>query len=239
MNLRHESQNALLAALVILSASATLCAQNFVSSPEIPQVISNPHQLAALAVSNPAPEYPAIAKINYIEGPVQIEIAVDSHGMVSSAHVLRGEPLLAAAALKAVRHWVYLPLSTAGVPAGFVTTVKLKFSLHRQGISLTTRQAELDFQRTVKPPQLITTVGKTPEGMVVHMRLLVNELGEVVDSDCSRLAKAQLEAVNESLRNWTFHPAYWGTLPIAAYISIDVPLDASQAVRTAVNSDIN
>ncbi len=238
MNLRHESHNALLAALAILCTAATPYAQNFVASPEIPQVIKNPHQLATLSVSHPAPEYPAIAKVNYIEGPVQIEIAVDNHGRVSSAHVLRGEPMLAAAALKAVRHWVYLPLSTAGGPAGFVTTVKLKFSLHREGMSLTTRQAELDFQSRVKPPQVITAARKSAEGTVVHMRVLVNELGEVVDSDCTRLAGAQVEAVSESLRNWTFHPAYWGTLPIAAYINVDVPLNVPPPMRTADNADV-
>ena len=238
MNLRQESHNVLLAALAILCTAATPYAQNFVATPAVPQVINNPHQLAALSVSHPAPEYPAIAKVNYIEGPVQIEIAVDNHGRVSSAHVLKGEPLLAAAALKAVRRWVYLPLSTAGGPAGFVTTVKLKFSLHREGMSLTTRQAEMDFQSRVKPPQLITAARKSAEGTVGHMRVLVNELGEVVDSDCARLDRVRLDAVNESLRNWTFHPAYWGTLPIAAYINVEVPLDAPPPTRTADNDDV-
>jgi hypothetical protein len=70
------------------------------------------------------------------------------------------------------------------------------------------------------------------------MRVLVNELGEVVDSDCTRLAGAQVEAVSESLRNWAFHPAYWGTLPIAAYINVDVPLNVPPPMRTADNADV-
>jgi TonB family protein len=236
MKFRHDLHNALLSALAVLCTVVTVCAQDYVAVPELPQVITNPRQLAALVLAQPVPEYPPVAKVNYLEGLVQIEITVDNHGKVSNAHVLNGNPILAAAALKAVSHWVYLPLATAAGPAGFITTVRLKFALHRQRVVLTPRQAERDFQRQVKPPQIVSPAKEAQPAKIVHLRLLVNDQGQVVDTDAARLDRAQFKAVYENLRRWTFHPAHWGTLPIASYLNVDVPLGEPPAARAA-NSD--
>ncbi len=237
MNLRLDPHNAILPALAMLCAAVTVCAQDYGIAQNSLPVVTNPKQLAALVLVQTVPEYPPVAKVNYLEGPVQIAITVDKKGNVSSAHVLNGNPILAAAALKAVHRWVYHPLNSKGEPAGFMTTVKLKFSLHRQQIELTPRQAEQDFQRQVKPPQIESPANETQPAEVVHMRLLVNDQGQVIDTDASRLDNAHFKAVSEELRAWTFHPAHWGTMPIAAYLNVDVPVGALFADRTARNSE--
>src|ERR1019366_1822316 len=223
MRLWHDLHYALLASLAILCAAVTVCAQDFNSVPELPQVITNHRQLAALVLAQPAPEYPAVARVNYIEGLVQIQITVNNRGNVSDAHVLKGNPVLATAALKAVSHWMYRPLATATGPAGFNTTVRLKFSLHHPGVQLSAQQAERDFARQVKPPQIVPPAQGGQTDGVVHMRLLVDDQGEVVDTDATNLERAQIDAVSANLRGWTFHPAHWGTLPIASYLDVDVP----------------
>jgi TonB family protein len=237
MKLSRDLHYALLPSLAILCAAVTVCAQDYVSEPELHQVISDHRQLAALVLAQPAPEYPPVARVNYLEGLVQILITVNNHGKVSDAHVLKGNPLLATAALKAVSHWVYRPLATATGPAGFNTTVKLKFSIHHPGVQLSPQQAERDFDRQVKPPQIVPPSNGAQTNGVVRMRLLVNDQGQVVDTDASRLDRDQFQAVSENLRAWTFHPAHWGTLPIASYLNVEVPVGPSSVARAAANPD--
>src|ERR1017187_5908410 len=155
MRLRHDLHYALLLSLAVLCAVVTVCAQESTAEQKLPQLITNHRQLAALVVAQPAPEYPAVARVNYVEGLVQIAITVNNRGNVSDAHVLKGNPVLATAALKAVSHWMYRPLATATGPAGFNTTVRLRFSLHHPGVQLSPQQAERDFNRQVRPPQIV------------------------------------------------------------------------------------
>jgi TonB family protein len=237
MRLWHDLHYALLASLAILCAAVTVCAQNYASVPEFPPVITDHRQLAALVLTQPAPEYPAVARVNYVEGLVQIAITVNNLGNVSKAHVLKGNPVLATAALKAVSHWVYRPLATAAGPTGFSTTIRLKFSIHHPGVQLSSQQAERDFDRQVKPPQIVPPAHGVHTDGLVRMRLLVNDEGQVVDTDATRLDTAQSKAVSENLRGWTFHPAHWGTLPIASYLNVDVPAGPPTVARAAANTD--
>jgi hypothetical protein len=46
-----------------------------------------------------APEYPPIAKANYLQGNVDLELRVNGKGTVASAHVVAGNAILAVAAL--------------------------------------------------------------------------------------------------------------------------------------------
>ena len=238
MKLRHELHSAVLAGLAILGAGVTVCAQNYAASPDAPPVITDRRLLAGLILAQPAPEYPAVARVNYLEGLVQIAITVNDRGKVSTAHVVKGNPLLAIAALNAVNHWVYRPFVTAEGPSGFMTTVRLRFSLHSHGLALTSQQAERDFERQVKPPQSVPPEHGPKTDSVVRMRLLVNDQGQVVDTDAAKLDETLSKAANENLRGWSFQPAHWGTLPVPSYLSIDVPVGPPAPNRTAANSDL-
>jgi protein TonB len=54
---------------------------------------------------------------------------VDGRGRVEDVKVLRGHPLLDAAAMQAVREWRYEPLRLNGQPTPFVLTVTVSFRL--------------------------------------------------------------------------------------------------------------
>jgi protein TonB len=75
------------------------------------------------------PEYPALATAARVSGIVIIEAQVDTHGQVKTATILRGVPLLDAAALDAVRQWRYQPLLLNGEPTEFILTVTVTFTL--------------------------------------------------------------------------------------------------------------
>jgi len=188
-----------------------------------------------LVVDDSAPEYPPVAKINFVQGPVVLRVTVGPHGRVERAHVLQGNALLAVSALDAVRRWVYQPLTTALGPTAFITTVRLKFVLSNWDSSaLTPKRAEKDFLRQVKPPVPISPADPRPDSQtdVVRMRLLIDERGRVVDRDApsSEDLPAQLQAC-DTIGGWRFHPARWGNNPVASYVSVDVP------VRTATDKN--
>ncbi len=217
------------------------------SSPSLgsPPVIMGRKQATKLLMTQQPPDYPPVAKVNYVQGVVQLELTVNDAGRVANAHVLQGNPVLAESALKATRKWVYHPLKTSSGPSGFITTVELKFTLNNgffeeppedreQRDFLTPQKAERDFMRQVKPAEVVQTGANVahPEG-VVHLRLLVNDQGEVDDMAFSPTGKDQFDAAREALRGWTFHPARWGTMPVAAYLDVDVPINMPPLSRTA------
>ncbi|MGB6332482.1 MAG: energy transducer TonB, partial [Candidatus Sulfotelmatobacter sp.] len=73
-----------------------------------------------------APEYPDLARKMNITGTVKIQIVVAPNGTVKDAKVLGGHPVLAGAALDAVRKWRFEPaqVESSGV-------VELKFEPHQ------------------------------------------------------------------------------------------------------------
>jgi protein TonB len=75
------------------------------------------------------PVYPDLAIRMRLEGNVEIECRIDVNGRVVDATVLRGHPLLAPAALSAVREWVYQPTLLNGVPVSVIMTVTVHFRL--------------------------------------------------------------------------------------------------------------
>jgi protein TonB len=75
------------------------------------------------------PMYPEIAKQARVQGVVILECTISPQGNVSSVRVLRGIPLLDAAAVDAVRQWVYSPTLLNGVPVPVIMTVTVNFKL--------------------------------------------------------------------------------------------------------------
>lgn len=66
------------------------------------------------------PEYPELAKKNNISGTARVQALIAADGTVKEVKVLGGSPVLAQAAVDAVKKWKYEPASTA-------TTAVLKF----------------------------------------------------------------------------------------------------------------
>ena len=75
------------------------------------------------------PEYPPEAIAAHRSGNVILEVEVAEDGSVFSARTLSGDPLLAAAAAKAVRNWRYQPYLRHDHPSKFKTNVALTFTL--------------------------------------------------------------------------------------------------------------
>jgi protein TonB len=75
------------------------------------------------------PAYPDIARQARVQGVVILECTIGRDGRITEVKVLRGIPLLDAAAVDAVKQWVYEPTLVNGVPARVIMTVTVSFKL--------------------------------------------------------------------------------------------------------------
>jgi protein TonB len=73
------------------------------------------------------PVYPPLAKQRDIQGTVRLEALISTKGTISSLRLISGHPLLAPAALQAVRKWRYRPLKMNGRPAEVITEIDIQF----------------------------------------------------------------------------------------------------------------
>ncbi|HVM92259.1 MAG TPA: TonB family protein [Terriglobales bacterium] len=80
-----------------------------------------------LLIKRVQPKYPVNALATHTQGSVQIEATIDKEGHVLNPKVLNGSPLLASAALEAVRQWRYKPYELDGQPVEIQTQITIVF----------------------------------------------------------------------------------------------------------------
>jgi len=83
-------------------------------------------EVARRAKTKVQPVYPELARKMNLTGTVKVEVVVSPNGSVKDAKVLGGHPVLAGAALDAVRKWRFEPaaMDSSGV-------VEFKFEPHQ------------------------------------------------------------------------------------------------------------
>ena len=80
-----------------------------------------------LLIKRVQPIYPSAALKAHAEGAVQIEATINREGNVINPKVLRGDAVLARAALDAVRQWRYKPYYLDGEPVEIQTQITVNF----------------------------------------------------------------------------------------------------------------
>lgn len=98
-----------------------------VGAPEKRLVVSHLAEGQLLLRVDPA--YPPLARFARIQGQVLLTAVIDIHGEVNQLHVVAGQPLLAKAALEAVRQWRYRPYLLNGKPCEVETQITVNFRL--------------------------------------------------------------------------------------------------------------
>jgi protein TonB len=82
-----------------------------------------------LLIHRVEPEYPEFARQAHKQGDVILQVVVGTDGKVESVKVLKSEPLLDRAAVKAVAQWIYRPSIYRGRPVKVYVTVFVSFHL--------------------------------------------------------------------------------------------------------------
>jgi TonB family protein len=103
------------------------------SKPEAPSIpnrirVGGNVQQANL-VNQVRPLYPPEAKQQRVQGTVQLAAVIGKDGAIMQLDVMSGHPMLAPAALDAVRQWVYKPTLLNGNPVEVSTMIDINFTL--------------------------------------------------------------------------------------------------------------
>jgi len=75
------------------------------------------------------PTYPPLARQARIQGVVVLTAMIDREGNIENLQLVSGHPMLAPAAIDAVKHWRYKPFLLNGQPVEVETTVTVTFQL--------------------------------------------------------------------------------------------------------------
>jgi TonB family protein len=78
-------------------------------------------------VTRVKPDYPEIAKQIRVSGQVQLEATIDEQGAVVSVKTLNGNPILAKAAVDALKKWKFKPFKEDGKPVKVASDFTLDF----------------------------------------------------------------------------------------------------------------
>jgi TonB family protein len=172
------------------------------------------------------PLYSAEAKRRAIEGIVTIRVALDTHGAVTAARVLR--PLgygLDENALVAVRHWRFRPARDQGTTTSVEADVDVEFSLRHEVLNeLMANDMATQVGPGVTPPRVVRTV--TPSlrarGRVV-LDVVLQEDGvprvvRVLQSAGALLDASAVDAVEQ----WRFRPAIRDGHPVKVRMTTEI-----------------
>ena len=77
------------------------------------------------------PAYPVIAKQIGLQGVVEFTAVISKAGTIENLQLVRGHPLLVAAAREAILQWRYKPTLLSGEPVEVITNIVVNFTLNQ------------------------------------------------------------------------------------------------------------
>jgi len=84
---------------------------------------------AGMLIQQVKPRYPALAMQARIQGTVVLQAAIGKDGRVENLRLVSGHPMLAPAAIEAVKQWRYRPYLLNGEPVDVDTQINVNFTL--------------------------------------------------------------------------------------------------------------
>jgi protein TonB len=82
-----------------------------------------------LLIRKVAPNYPPLARQARIQGTVVLQAQISKTGDIQNLQLISGHPMLAPAAIEAVKQWKYRPYILNGEPVEVDTQVTVNFTL--------------------------------------------------------------------------------------------------------------
>jgi len=118
----------------IIGSSSSLAAAPALSKPvpAVQRVRISQGVIQGLLIFRIEPTYPPLAQQARIQGAVVMTALIDKGGNVQHLQIVSGHPLLAPAAIEAVKQWRYKPFILNGQPLEVETTVTVNFHLRGQ-----------------------------------------------------------------------------------------------------------
>ena len=106
---------------------STMAAVPKVATPQRVRVSQGVSQ--GLLIRKVTPNYPPLARQARIQGQVVLQAEISKEGTIQNLQLISGHPMLAPAAIEAVKQWRYKPYLLNGEPVAVETQVVVNFSL--------------------------------------------------------------------------------------------------------------
>jgi protein TonB len=84
---------------------------------------------SGLLIRKVSPNYPPLARQARIQGTVVLQAQISKDGSIQNLQLVSGHPMLAPAAIEAVKQWKYKPYLLNGEPVEVETQVQVNFTL--------------------------------------------------------------------------------------------------------------
>jgi len=107
--------------------SSTPVAVPKIATPQRVRVSSGVSQ--GLIIRRVQPTYPPLARQARIQGTVVLQAQISKEGNIENLQLISGHPMLAPAAIEAVKQWKYKPYLLNGEPVEVETQVQVNFTL--------------------------------------------------------------------------------------------------------------
>jgi TonB family protein len=177
------------------------------------------------------PEYPVTALSSRVQGVVLLDVTIGADGRVSDVRVVRSIPALDAAAVEAVRQWVYEPTVVNGTRRPVLISVAVEFKL--------TAPQPIRVGGPIKPPTQTKRVAPPypPEAQaagvqgVVIMEATIGVDGKVTDVRVLRSIPLLDKAAMDAVRQFEYTPTVIDgvTVPVIMTVTINFALTAPAA----------
>jgi periplasmic protein TonB len=106
------------------------------STPTVAPKIATPQRVrvssgvqSGLLVRRVQPTYPPLARQARIQGQVVLQAQISKDGTIENLQLISGHPMLAPAAIEAVKQWKYRPYLLNGEPVEVETQIQVNFTL--------------------------------------------------------------------------------------------------------------
>src|SRR5580693_2959619 len=106
------------------------------STPTVAPHIATPQRVrvssgvsSGLLIRRVNPTYPPLARQARIQGMVMLQAQISKDGSIENLQLISGHPMLAPAAIEAVKQWKYKPYLLNGEPVEVDTQVQVNFTL--------------------------------------------------------------------------------------------------------------
>jgi len=106
------------------------------STPTVAPKIATPQRVrvssgvsTGMLVRKVPPSYPPLARQARIQGTVVLQATISKEGSIENLQLISGHPMLAPAAIEAVKQWKYKPYLLNGEPVEVETQVQVNFTL--------------------------------------------------------------------------------------------------------------
>ncbi|HTT19464.1 MAG TPA: TonB family protein [Candidatus Sulfotelmatobacter sp.] len=110
-----------------IASAGAVTAMPKIATPQRVRVSSGVQ--SGLLVRKVQPTYPPLARQARIQGTVVLQAQISKTGDIENLQLVSGHPMLAPAAIEAVKQWKYKPYLLNGEPVEVETTVQVNFSL--------------------------------------------------------------------------------------------------------------